>query len=353
MRSVSIRPTTTGVPHPWSASSAAQHVLGQPRQDKSVHAYPAWFQRARAAFNQTFRTFLEDTFRGHALRQPVLDATTLARRIRPSLYYALWHDERQSYPTGKDQMPPIAIELFHSASIVVDDIVDGELQRRNKTPLFRSHGIDTAILVSHELVASAYQCMQAHPHAQRLVKAATQSYRQAITGEAHDLGISAGAPALTQYRRALPKTSSIFALIGHTLNVTLPRHDKMLPSTLRRVGDAFQLSNDTIDLLYFAESRRHDPDTVYPLRPSYLVGTMLHAGMLKESEIGRRLTYSRHCELSTSARQLVGDPQSFLRTHFHSAFERIAKLTCPGAVRTLSDFLEHATRPSFWLHNHE
>lgn len=354
MQSVSIQPTTTGAAHPCSEPLVPQLLPSQAHEHKPAHAYPTWFQRARAEFNQSLRAFLEDAFRGHVLRQPVLDATTLARRVRPSLYYAIWHADRLSYPTGEDRLPPIAIELFHSASIIVDDILDGELQRRNKTPLCRTHGIEIAILVSHELIATAYQCLQAHPRAQLLVNVATRCYRQAISGEAHDVRLPAGTLPRTQYRRALPKTSSIFALIGYALNATLPRRDRALPSTLRRVGDAFQLSNDTIDLLYFADSRRHDPQSTYPLRPSYIIEALLKSGALKESELGCHLPFQRHCELSANARRLVRDPQSFLNKHFHSAFQRVATLhSSPEVVRILNEFLEHATQPSFWLHHHE
>ncbi len=49
-----------------------------------------------------------------------------------------------------------AVELIHSASLIHDDIIDGEKMRRGQTALHRKHGNQTAVLVGDILYAQSF-----------------------------------------------------------------------------------------------------------------------------------------------------------------------------------------------------
>ena len=55
----------------------------------------------------------------------------------------------------------LAIELFHTASLVADDLpcMDNEDFRRNKPTVHKVYGEATAVLVTYTLISAAYECL--------------------------------------------------------------------------------------------------------------------------------------------------------------------------------------------------
>lgn len=51
----------------------------------------------------------------------------------------------------------LAIELIHAASLVADDLIDGSPRRRSSPALWKKYGREVALLVSHRMVALAYE----------------------------------------------------------------------------------------------------------------------------------------------------------------------------------------------------
>lgn len=301
----------------------------------------------------SFSRLVADIASRRGLAVLVPEAVNPGRRIRPTLYCALWKAAHDEFPEEIDLLPALAIELFHAASIVVDDISDLEETRRNKQPFFRIHDVDTAILISHLLIAEGGSLLASHPKSAPLLKIWSDAYVTAAEGQGFSLRRFQGFSAEEQYRRSLAKTSSFFTFIAKALascaHVPIPR----LTNSMRSVGECFQLSNDVVDLLFLVESGRHDPNRSYPLRLSALVIQLAEAGFVDHREIFTLLPFARHREISLAARSLIPDAESFLRKLFQPVRDSLFQRTLLNDQRAmLVDFLSYATCPSFWLHPH-
>lgn len=83
----------------------------------------------------------------------------------------------------------VAIELVHNFSIVHDDIMDGDVERRHRPTMWVAHGIGNAIIAGDALYTVAFQVLLDEPTLERtkavkLLAGATQSM---ITGQAQDM----------------------------------------------------------------------------------------------------------------------------------------------------------------------
>lgn len=88
------------------------------------------------------------------------------KRIRPAFVLMLG----KALGGAADVMPAaLAIEFFHSASLVADDLpcMDDDDERRNKPSVHKKYGENLAILVSYALIAAGYN---AYVHNARLLQ---------------------------------------------------------------------------------------------------------------------------------------------------------------------------------------
>jgi geranylgeranyl diphosphate synthase type I len=83
----------------------------------------------------------------------------------------------------------VAIELIHNFSIVHDDIMDGDLERRHRPTMWVSHGVGNAILAGDALFTLALQVLLDEPTLERTKAVAllASSTQGMITGQAQDL----------------------------------------------------------------------------------------------------------------------------------------------------------------------
>jgi len=80
----------------------------------------------------------------------------------------------------------VAVELIHNASLLHDDIIDGDLQRRGKPALWAVEGVPAAILAGDALFFAAIQVLVDTPTASRLVPVLLDSVQVLIEGEYRD-----------------------------------------------------------------------------------------------------------------------------------------------------------------------
>jgi geranylgeranyl pyrophosphate synthase len=327
---------------PFVPSFSPSHVI-----------YPEWFTEGRIHFEQHFKRLVRDVAGRSELGALVPEAVNPGRRIRPALYCALWKAAHGDFPEESDLLPALALELFHAASIVLDDIADREEARRDKQPLFKIYDADTAILISHLLVAEGGRLFASHPNCHNLLEIWTDSYLAAVEGQTFSIRRFEGLTVEEHYRLSLPKTSSFFTFIAEALQTCAGLRVPNLTNSLRQVGESFQISNDIVDLLFLNESHRHNPEQSYPLRPSWVIIKLIEAGLVDKRELFALLPFSRHRELSEAAKVLIPDAEVYLRDVFRPVQGRLQqKPLLPGHKFILSEFLDCTTSPSFWLHSH-
>jgi geranylgeranyl diphosphate synthase type II len=80
------------------------------------------------------------------------------KRYRPALVLMIG----DAIGTGADiSLAALAIEYFHTASLVVDDLpcMDDDDERRNRPSTHKIYGETMALLVSYALIAEGYRCL--------------------------------------------------------------------------------------------------------------------------------------------------------------------------------------------------
>jgi geranylgeranyl diphosphate synthase type I len=84
----------------------------------------------------------------------------------------------------------VAVELVHNFSLLHDDLMDGDEQRRHRDTVWKVHGPAQAILVGDALFALANEVLltDGGPHACRAARRLTAAARRLIDGQAQDIG---------------------------------------------------------------------------------------------------------------------------------------------------------------------
>jgi len=82
-----------------------------------------------------------------------------------------------------------AIELVHNFSLVHDDIIDRDLERRHRPTVWAEHGVGHAIIVGDALATLAFQVLLEEPTTQRVRAAGrlAEATQAMIAGQAEDM----------------------------------------------------------------------------------------------------------------------------------------------------------------------
>ena len=108
------------------------------------------------------------------------------KKLRPRLCHAVY---AACGGTGDLDAVCEAVECFHKASLVHDDIQDGDEERYGRPTVWKEHGVAVAIAVGDWLVARGYQLI-AHcglPTAAQMLAATVDSHLNLCEGQGDDL----------------------------------------------------------------------------------------------------------------------------------------------------------------------
>ena len=150
-----------------------------------------------------------------------------------------------------------ACELLHNGTLILDDIQDGDIERRGGPSLWSRWGVPQAINAGAYLLITPYRIIAAHRvsaelRAELATLLAVCAQRLAC-GQSHELALAKRAvpPSWDDYCAvALAKTAGLFAapvegaalLAGAT-----PQRAHALAAPFERLGLAFQLVDDLVD----------------------------------------------------------------------------------------------------------
>jgi geranylgeranyl pyrophosphate synthase len=177
------------------------------------------------------------------------------KRLRPLLNVLVFRacgGNEGSYQRALDLA--VAIELQHSASLVHDDILDGDRKRRNKLSYYRKFGVEDAILTGHRAIVLGFKrVLEFDP---RIMKTFFDVWHKSLEGEIADIESRKNFLALLASREELyfdiivNKTASLFAgaaKIGSQEAGVSEDLQRLFWEYGKHIGVGYQLADDSRD----------------------------------------------------------------------------------------------------------
>jgi geranylgeranyl pyrophosphate synthase len=230
------------------------------------------------------------------------------KRWRPfltvSAYQALREDAEAPLPEDLRKVA-VAVECFHKASLVHDDIEDGDAERYGAQTLHEAHGIPVALNVGDLLIGEGYRllasCRASAGQKAAMLRIAAEGQRELCRGQGAEL-LWARQPRPLSSVEVLDifrgKTAPAFAVALHlgALYAGMDAHaevEDILSAYSEALGIAYQIRDDLSDLGASGET-----NDIEGLRPSLLLATALE---LAGTESGTREKIEARWRRETSA----------------------------------------------------
>jgi len=215
--------------------------------------------------------FLEDTFKDieRKIKEIVTDENILnildgGKRLRPLLGAIAFkvctagHEEGSNYQKFLEGC--VGVELAHGASLVHDDIIDGDINRRGEPAYYIKSGIDNAILIGHKMLTIGFDIAIAH--GEKFAKLYVDSWRGTLNGQLQEINfntkdlndakITADSKFFQIYSKIIDlKTATLFSSSCKAAAFWADASEDLsnvLANYGREVGFAYQLADDLVDL---------------------------------------------------------------------------------------------------------
>lgn len=208
-----------------------------------------------------------------------------------------------------------AVELLHNASLVHDDIQDGDRTRRGRPALWARHGLAQAINTGDLLLMLPFRALCGYPAETQasLVQILANYADGTARGQIQELALTASPDrSWPDYFRAVSgKTGTLFALpvrgAAQIAGITQERADD-LASAFSSIGVLYQLQDDLLDL-FDNKGRGSRGSDIYEGRLSAVVLTHLD---LHPEESGALFDVLRKPREQTSAEDVLLTIERFI-----------------------------------------
>ncbi|GAA3715453.1 polyprenyl synthetase family protein [Streptomyces tremellae] len=175
------------------------------------------------------------------------------KAVRPAL--ALLSAEAAGAAPEEGVPGAVAVELVHNFSLLHDDLMDGDEQRRHRDTVWKVHGPAQAILVGDALFALANEILLelGSVEAGRATRRLTSATRKLIDGQAQDISFEHRERVTVEecLRMEGNKTGALLACassIGAVLGGADDRTADLLESYGHHLGLAFQAVDDLLGI---------------------------------------------------------------------------------------------------------
>jgi len=272
--------------------------------------------------------------------------TRAGKRWRPFLtvcvYRALRQDPDAEFPEALKKIA-VAVECFHKASLIHDDIEDRDEQRYGVDALHTEHGVAVALNVGDYLLGEGYRllatCGALPETCAAMLRAAAEGHRTLTLGQGTELSWSRAPKPLTSLevldifrKKTAPafqvalQVGSYFASGGDELEAIFDRYSEAL-------GIAYQIRDDIDDL---ADDGAANDGGVRPSLPLAIAFERSHAKeplrhALRHAWTGSASTSDREQVLG-AIRELGADTrcQSLLEAYKEEAIRSLADVDNPS-----------------------
>jgi hypothetical protein len=154
----------------------------------------------------------------------------------------------------------VAIELVHSASLALDDIIDGDVERRGMKVAWIVHGLSRTILASLLMIPVAQRLTEKYGF--RAIMHVTRAWESTVRGEIADVFLASSLPPRRYLDLAALKTGSLFKLACVLGALAAGRRDAIpkMEEYGELLGKAYQLADDIADYKAYLDGRRQKLD---------------------------------------------------------------------------------------------
>ena len=213
-------------------------------RSKTLHYY----SRIEHAVSDVLGRFSNSNF-----YQPLNYSIQGGKRIRPLIVLLSYDSIGTGKPLTDDPMPAaIAVELLHTESIIHDDIIDGDLVRRDRETFHARYGINPSILSADYVlgivldIASQYADLRVGRELSRSVLRMSEGEYAEFIVQSHDSRITSA-----EYIDIIEnKTASLFqtsAKIGAMIAEAKTQTIEAMSEFGMNLGIAYQIQDDILD----------------------------------------------------------------------------------------------------------
>jgi len=216
----------------------------------------SFFEKTREDLERKIKEIIHDKY--------ILDILESGKRLRPVIaqlsFKVCTRGEETPQMYDRSIEGSVAIELAHTASLVHDDIIDGDKTRRGRPAFHIREGVPKALLIGHRMLSIGFNI--ALKHGERIAKLYVDTWDEVLTGEIEEVeynasdvddnSLSSKSKIFKEYYKIINmKTASLFASAckagAMEANATGEIVD-ILGEYGREIGLAYQLADDLVDL---------------------------------------------------------------------------------------------------------
>ena len=350
----------------------------EPLNEQATRSYVPLMRSAAAIFEDRFEELLPATKKGSSTA-PLNFTDAVARdwlknggkRFRPFMTLAAYHavaEDTDAVAAGSDTPVfgveigriAMAIEAFHKASLVHDDIQDDDLYRYGRETLHRTHGLGPAINIGDYLIGLGYKLVSesgagtgvvadvsaamAHAHL-RLCDG--QGAEMAWTNDPASALATDGLEPIDALQIYALKTSPAFeaALIsGLRLAGPVDEYREPISQFARQLGVGFQILNDLDDWRGSDSNKVVSGQDASARRPTVLLALALKAATIEQRGVLTQGLDDGATLDVTAVRKVYEETGAFERADAlvdkcRSRAEAIADEIQPEALRSLLYYL--------------
>lgn len=231
--------------------------------------------RRRQEINYLLLPHVARLFDPDQLTEEVWRCIKPGRKIRSLLFLESFRGLSPNPDSNTATVVMTAIELFHAASILVDDLLDGDDTRHGAVSTQKLWDTSKSVLLPHLMTATAIRSIASKPALQgRLV----DTYREMALGELYDVFIPHGDWISGGYDvRTYRKTAALFSFVFYSAHelAESARAGNEFERVGRDLGILFQISNDYFDWQPQNVMRRHQQRRPWLITFSFPLATYL------------------------------------------------------------------------------
>jgi geranylgeranyl pyrophosphate synthase len=219
-------------------------------------------------FFETTKKDLENKIIASVKDQYIVNILQSGKRLRPLVQQLCFKvctgGKETPYRYYRSIEGSVAIELAHTASLVHDDIIDGDKTRRGKTAFHIKEGVPKALLIGHRMLSIGFNI--ALSHGEKIAKLYVDTWDEVLNGELEEVeynttdvedeqngeSMSSKSKIFKEYYKIINmKTASLFSSACKAGAIEADASGEILDILAdlgREIGLAYQLADDLVDL---------------------------------------------------------------------------------------------------------